>query len=178
MRLAYLWSQFWHTWGKKHKDPTFRIEPAITVLRDMGHLPHGAKVLDLGCRNRVEPRLLRGAGWKVTPVDLFPMSRGIRRADMHNLPFEKNAFDAVVASHVLEHAYNAEQVFAEIIRVVKRGGLLWAAWPRGFTPNGHDRFDYGSPGKFAARILKTNRESIVLWSEDLLTEGRILMRIR
>ena len=177
IRLGYLWAQWRH--GKGGKDPTFRILPAIEVLREVGKLPRGANILDIGVRNLIEPRLLRKAGWQVTAVDLCPRAWGIRYADMHRLPFDSGTFDCVFASHVLEHAHTPDLALKEICRVLRPGGLLWAAWPSGFSPNAHDRVDYGSSANFWADLsMNVGVAAMVLWSHDEPTESRVLVRLR
>jgi SAM-dependent methyltransferase len=54
-------------------------------------------------------------------VDLF--------CDGHDLPFMDVAFDAVVTTAVLEHVLYPERVAAEIMRVLKYGGLLYSELP-------------------------------------------------
>jgi ubiquinone/menaquinone biosynthesis C-methylase UbiE/uncharacterized protein YbaR (Trm112 family) len=87
-------------------------------------------VLDLGC----------GGGWKlftqVGPVTGIDLSHGslkiageiynqVVQANWTKLPFTDNSFDIVVSSDVLGHVPFAEkeQVFSEIARVLKPGGL-------------------------------------------------------
>lgn len=174
-RVGYYWAQWRH--GKRRKDPTFRIAPAVRILRDVGALWRGAAVLDIGARNRIEPQLLEAAGWRVTAVDLWPFAGGgIRWADMHALPFADGNYDAVVCSHVLEHAHSPDLALKEVCRVLRPRGLLWAAWPRGFVPNAHDRVDYGSSLAFVTRVNLT-RTACRLWSEDGPTESRALVRV-
>jgi SAM-dependent methyltransferase len=172
IRLRYLWAQWRH--GKADKDPTFRVAPAIEVLRTVGQLPREATVLDLGCRNRIEPDLLGAAGWRVTAVDLWPRMRGIRRADFHALPFPDGSYDAVMASHCLEHAHTPALALKEVCRVLRPGGLLWAAWPTHFVPNAHDRIDYGSAAAF---VMRLPRPSWALWEANGPTESRVLVRV-
>ena len=174
VRLGYLIAQFRHTFSKRHKDASFRINPAIKVLSEVGGLPYGSLVLDIGVRNRIEPDLLGRAGWRVTATDLFPMARGIRQADVCGLPFTDSSFSAVVASHVLEHAHDPDQALREVARVLKPGGLLWAAWPTGFRLTAHDRVDYGSASNFHERFP---RQAEILWRQNDATESRVLMRV-
>jgi SAM-dependent methyltransferase len=54
-------------------------------------------------------------------VDLF--------CDGHELPFQDNAFDAVVTTAVLEHVLYPERVASEIVRVLKREGVLYSELP-------------------------------------------------
>lgn len=46
------------------------------------------------------------------------------RADMHDLPFPDEAFDVVVANHVLYHASDVGHAVAEMARVLRPGGRL------------------------------------------------------
>lgn len=54
-------------------------------------------------------------------VDLF--------CDGHDLPFIDGVFDAVITTAVLEHVLYPERVAAEIMRVLKEGGLLYSELP-------------------------------------------------
>lgn len=59
---------------------------------------------------------------------------------VERLPFEDNSFDLVVAWHVLEHVKDDKKAFAEINRVLKKGGyFLFASpiWPKRFTEIDH-----------------------------------------
>lgn len=172
VNLRYLWAQWRH--GKGKKDPSFRVLPAIQILRDIGKLPREAKLLDIGARNWIEPDLLRAEGWLVTAADLCPRGWGIRYADMHRLPFADETYDGVFASHCLEHSYAPDLALKELCRVLKPGGLLWAAFPTHFTPNEHDRVDYGSADAFVARLP---RASWAVWSQDGPQESRVLVSV-
>mgnify|MGYP001610963706 FL=1 len=174
IRWGYLWAQWRHTVGKRRKNPTFRILPAIERLRDIGRLRPGAEILDVGVRNGLEPLLLEDEGWRVTAIDLWPLARRIRWADMHKLPFADETYDAVMASHVLEHAHTPDLALKEVTRVLRPGGLLWAAFPTHFVPTAHDLIDYGSAAAFVARLP---RAVLMLWSEDQATESRVLVRV-
>jgi SAM-dependent methyltransferase len=49
--------------------------------------------------------------------------------DSAQFPFPAESFDAVVASHVIEHLTNPIQLMDEIFRVLKCGGLLYLECP-------------------------------------------------
>lgn len=49
--------------------------------------------------------------------------------DGHFLPIRSSAIDVVIAEAVLEHVKNPQQVVAEIYRVLKSGGIVYAAIP-------------------------------------------------
>ena len=129
--------QLLHTAPKAKKDASFRIAPAIELLKK--HLPAGQRIIDIGPRNAIEPTLLRAAGWEVEAVDLWPMAPGIRRAAMERLPYPNASFDAAVLIHSLEHARDLEQAGREITRVLRPGAIVLIEVPVGAEPNAHDR---------------------------------------
>jgi SAM-dependent methyltransferase len=102
-----------------------------------------AHVLEVGCG----PALLWRAnldrlpiGWRVTVTDFSPgMIETVRRAlaapetrfsiavaDAQALPFADASFDAVVANHMLYHVPDCPQTIAELARVLRPGGRLFA----------------------------------------------------
>jgi len=62
-----------------------------------------------------------------TDVWLGPRTRLV--CDGHDLPFADATFDAVVCQAVLEHVLDPPRVVAEMHRVLRRGGLLYAEIP-------------------------------------------------
>jgi SAM-dependent methyltransferase/DNA-directed RNA polymerase subunit RPC12/RpoP len=94
-------------------------------------LPPSARVLDLGS----------GAGsfdsaaypFRTVRADTEPVPQLSVQADAAALPFPPAAFDAVVASHSLEHFADLDGALAEIGRVVKRAGMLFIAVPHART---------------------------------------------
>ncbi|HYL35657.1 MAG TPA: methyltransferase domain-containing protein [Bryobacteraceae bacterium] len=100
------------------------------------HLPGGARVLDLGSG--------KGSfGSDCYPglrlVRLDPLRPGAERVPglvlgvAAWLPFRDGAFDAVIASHSLEHVEELERVLSEIGRVMRRDGCLYVAVPDAST---------------------------------------------
>jgi SAM-dependent methyltransferase len=81
------------------------------------------------------------AGWTVVLADLSPgMLQEARRQlralplrfalvnlDAQALPFAPASVDAVIANHMLYHVPDRQQVYAEIRRVLRPGGHLYAA---------------------------------------------------
>ena len=49
---------------------------------------------------------------------------GDHHFDCHDIPFEDNSFDALMANHLLEHVADDRRVMSEFVRVLKPGG--WA----------------------------------------------------
>lgn len=49
--------------------------------------------------------------------------------DGHDLPFPDDTFDFVMLTAVLEHVLSPERVTAEVVRVLKKGGVVYAVTP-------------------------------------------------
>ena len=62
-------------------------------------------------------------------VPLTARARAVR-GDAYALPFADGSFDAVVAAEVLEHLPEDERAMAELVRVVRPGGLVAVTVPR------------------------------------------------
>jgi SAM-dependent methyltransferase len=65
----------------------------------------------------------------IVGTDVFATKHTQLIADGHALPFRDGVFDAVWIQAVLEHVLEPEKVVAEIHRVLKPGGLVYADTP-------------------------------------------------
>jgi SAM-dependent methyltransferase len=121
------------------------------VVRRLGHLPAGARLLDLGSPKDLAGFLARRLGAHVTAVDLLPdaiaISERFARAqgiagggagqvlsevqDGRRLPYPDASFDAAFSVSVLEHIPDDGDSTAmrELLRVVKPGGLVVVTTP-------------------------------------------------
>lgn len=153
-RLAhrfYLLAQWWQSRAKRDKDPGFRTLRYFAQIRDWmpGLWPWPEPILCLGPRNAYELGYLRKACGAdcgtVVGLDLFSTHPDILVGDMHDLKFPDDSFGLVWASHVLEHARDLDRVIAEVRRVVRHEGWIFAAYPTDFKPTWHDRHDIGHP---------------------------------
>ena len=68
-------------------------------------------------------------------------------ADAHEIPFTDNSFDAVFSLAVLEHVLDPYKVVAEMLRVLKPGGILYSEVPFIF-------FFHGYPSDFTRFTLE------------------------
>jgi SAM-dependent methyltransferase len=106
--------------------------------------PANAAVLEVGCGTGALWQVNRGKvpkGWRLTLTDL---SEAMLRESQYNLrddglevvynrhgaqrlPYPDNAFDVVFANHMLYHVADVPEALAEIRRVLKPSGRLYAA---------------------------------------------------
>ncbi len=96
------------------------------LIRGLGE---GATVLDLGSGGRCWGSAVIGMD-----VDRLPHVDVV--GDGHRLPFADGVLDGIVCTGVLEHVNDAEAVTREIWRVLRSGGMVYAAVPfmQGYHP--------------------------------------------
>lgn len=120
-----------------------RYRSAVEILIKKGELKKGMKILDVGAgeayfkfffdkefdgkiqwdgvevwKERAE--FCRHVGYN--NVDEVDLEKG-------KLPYPDESYDMVLASHVIEHIPNPEQIIKELARVLKTGGVLLVATP-------------------------------------------------
>jgi SAM-dependent methyltransferase len=101
------------------------------ALQDLCSAQRGSKILDLGCGAGKTVSYLRGAGfdaWGCDSKEYITLFKGGEylldiATSPYRLPAADNSFDAVISSSVLEHASNKVEIFREIHRVLKPGGI-------------------------------------------------------
>ncbi len=109
----------------------------VELLREVGG-PRGRWV-DLGCGRGELLRRLRAAGgtpgagldcFESNAADVLATGNAAVVADLNRpLPFRSAALDGVTLVEVIEHIVRAEQLVAEIARVVRPGGWLLVTTP-------------------------------------------------
>lgn len=130
-----------------------RVRHYMTVRRFREVLAHaslapGLEVLDLGCGWAYGTHWANAMGCRATGIDLgwdqlewaranMPQGLPLLHANAKALPFRSGAFDRAVSVEMMEHVYRPDRpaVFAEIARVVKRGGRVAISTPNPASPN-------------------------------------------
>jgi SAM-dependent methyltransferase len=72
---------------------------------------------------------LTAAPLRYVRADLHPTSADVMTADITDMPFDDEEFEAVLCNHVLEHVVDDRKAMAELHRVLKPGGRLYMLQP-------------------------------------------------
>lgn len=110
------------------------------------------------------------AGWTITLTDLsdgmldaawrnlVPLGRSFKfeKADAQSIPYHENAFDMVIANHMLYHVPDRAKALAEIKRVLKDNGCLIATTIGEKHMNEIDRWVENASGKKSTNFFSFN----------------------
>jgi 2-polyprenyl-3-methyl-5-hydroxy-6-metoxy-1,4-benzoquinol methylase len=107
------------------------------IVREVEHVPRGARVLDGAVGLGQLATRLRDRGYRVTGIDyafdaaLYATRAGIPSVvgDLTRMPFREAAFDAMTTGETLEHLDDDAAAAHEIARVVKADGRVIATVP-------------------------------------------------
>lgn len=125
-------------WQKLHdKYATFnwKDKPNIFAEEALAYLPSGGRLLDIGAGRGQDSKFFADNGFDVTSLDITTAALAeindsrlkVVKADISaGLPFEAGSFDVVYA-HLSLHYFdevNTKNIFADIARVLKPGGVL------------------------------------------------------
>lgn len=133
-----------------------------------------ARVLEVGCgpAELWRQNLVRiPEGWVITLSDLSGGMLDAARewfgdradyvvADVQDLPFENGSFDAAIANHMLYHVSDRPRALAELARVLRPGGVLFAA------TNGRDHLQELDVLREQPRSLREMNEAFGLESGE------------
>ena len=155
-----------HVWGTA---PTFvgprhelREKLLLNLFLSASPGPH---VLNVGAGQGSFTRLLEERGFDVVSSDVTAPALDVLRAgvrgevllaDMTDLPFGDDTFDAVVAGEVIEHIENDGLALSEAARVLRPGGVLALSVPA------HPEW-FGASDRWAGHVRRyTHRHLIEL----------------
>jgi ubiquinone/menaquinone biosynthesis C-methylase UbiE len=131
-------------WGRgtarlRPSDPTsIRLRRALEAI---ARVPVGGKVLEFGCGagqfiraiKQYRPHLdCYGSDISATAIDIAKSANdGVfySVAETEKTPYDSSTFDAVLIFDVLEHVDNPAAILAEVYRVLRPGGVVYAFVP-------------------------------------------------
>lgn len=99
------------------------------------------RILHIAPERKLQEVLLKTYRQAYTSLDI-ESPRAEIKADVQDLPFENETFEAIVCSHVLEHVPDDLKAMREFFRVLRPGGMLIAAVP--FSPMISETFEDSS----------------------------------
>lgn len=153
-----------HEWGTAPEFVGPRHELREQLLLDLllSARP-GRRVLDAGAGHGTMSARLARLGFDVTSTDVSAaavavlrerVSGEVRQADVVELPFEDESFDAAVLGEVLEHVEDDRRALAEVARVLRRGGILAASVPA------HPKL-FGPSDRWAGHVRRYERRQLI-----------------
>jgi SAM-dependent methyltransferase len=147
---------------KQRIDNRFRHIPRITG---------GQKtLLDLGCGDGGFLSRAQDCGWDVTGIDIDAkavhnaIQNGVNAIEggIEIYEGQKNIFDAITLSHVIEHVCNPVELLKSCHTLLKPGGQLWLQTPN-IDSFGHKLFHKNWRGLESPRhLVLFNRKSLTL----------------
>lgn len=118
------------------------------------------RILDLGSKRAPYRQWLRCRRFEA--LDLLPATGPDLVGDAHRLPIRDGAYDAVIATQVLEHCHTPERVVAEIHRVLKPGGVLVVSVPFVYVLHA-DPWDFWRFTEYALRHVLRPFAEVQVW---------------
>lgn len=174
---------FYKTYEKNWDDLLFRE-------RVLSHIKPDSVVLDLGAGAGIVTQMhFKGLARRVCGVDLDPrvvnnpmLDEG-RVSDAGEIPYEDGVFDVVFSDNVFEHLEAPLQVYKEVARVLKPGGVLLFKTPNKLhymptiarmTPHGFHQFVNRLRGRAEVDTFPTQYRSNTKGDVERLAEQAAL----
>jgi 2-polyprenyl-3-methyl-5-hydroxy-6-metoxy-1,4-benzoquinol methylase len=111
--------------------------PLRNSFPDIPRFIPGGRLLEVGCASGYFLAMLRDLGWDVCGVEpnMCAAQRArdagldVRTGTLEQIAFPNCSFDVVIMMHVLEHVPDPLATLAEVMRILKPGGMLIVAVP-------------------------------------------------
>ena len=142
-------------------------ERLIDAFVNLGKLPPGSRVVDLGCGSGIFTNVLQRRGYRCTGIDISPKLITIAKAkfpkvefiegDVEHLPFPDNSFDGVLLSGLVHHFPDPSHCASEVFRVLRPGGTFFAFDPNRMNPFMYLYRDRSSPFYSAVGVTENER---------------------
>ena len=132
----------WFYRGKPKNQIEYAFGQHWSFLRDVVKVPQQGKCLEVGCGRGSLSAFFAEIGYQVTLVDLsqevmtntkkiFKKLKLDQHAefyvlDANALNFQDSLFDLIISVGLLEHFENPQNIIAEQVRVLKKGGIFTA----------------------------------------------------
>jgi SAM-dependent methyltransferase len=139
----------------------------------------GGRVLDVGCGQKPYLQMFSVTEYVGVEID-SPENRASKRADDfydgRTLPYDAEAFDAVLCNQVLEHVFEPDRFVAELNRVLRPGGTLVLTAP--FVWDEHEQpYDYARYSSFGLRHLLTKHGFVIDEHVKTLPDVSVLFQL-
>jgi SAM-dependent methyltransferase len=109
---------------------TVNVASKQNYVRLAAMLPGEAKVLVIGSgAGGYGSEPIHNSGFCVVNTDVYPSPLHDAIVDAHDIPFAEATFDCVIAQAVLEHVVDPARCVAEMHRVLKPNGVIYAETP-------------------------------------------------
>lgn len=128
----------------------------IKGVREIAFHLKGGKLLDVGCGSKPYEGTFSVDEYIGIDIEVSGHNHESSRVDkFYNgkvIPYDDSEFDSVFSSEVFEHVFNLEELFGEIHRVLKKGGLFAFTCP--FVWDEHEKpYDFARYTSFAIKHL-------------------------
>ncbi len=161
-----------------------RINLDMVLAKQFARIKNGGVVLDVGSKHSPYKDTMQYA--KYLRLDIDSASHPDIVCDLHDIKWDSDYFDTVIATEVLEHLHEPKKAIDEIHRVLKKGGVCILStrfmYPYHEDPQDYYRFTNDSLAllfakfRFAEIIPHGNRLQ-VMWQIITLGKLRYILNI-